>query len=578
MDYFFSTESIFALGLPPFVILLTAAVLVALTRGIQQKIILIASPIISALNFIALPETFSYHLQLFDLDLEIVYSDKLARLFGYLFHLAAFIAIIYALKVKDTIQHVASLAYAACAIGAVFAGDWITLFLFWEGLALTSVFLIWARRTERSYRSGVRYIIMQVLSGVLLLAGALILMANNIPAKVDALSLSGNINDAVTLGSWLIFIAFGIKAGFPLFHTWITDSYPEATYSGTVFLTCFTSKVGIYILARCFAGTELLIPIGLTMACFTIFLAIIENDLRRVLAYSMVNQIGFMLCGIGVGTELGINGTVATAFNHVIYKGLLMMSMGAVLYRVGHVNGSDLGGLYKSMPITTVCCLIGAASISVPLFSGFVSKSLIMLALLEANYTIGWLILLFAAASVFLFTGIKVPFFAFFAQDKGIKVKEAPKNMLIAMLISSSICLYIGMQPDKLYQLLPYQTSYHPYDLTHVLTQLQLLFFSALAFVYLYLKGHYPTEIRSINLDSDWLYRKAFPAIYRSICSSIISIRHACQKTILDLSKQQIVLLKKMSGPYGLLSRGWGANNMIFIVVLILAALLLFRF
>lgn len=574
MDY-----SLFAFELPPFVILLIGAIIAACTRGILQKIVLISAPIISLVNLLLLPENYSVTYQLFDLNLELAYSDKLARLFGYLFHLAAFIGVIYALHIKDTIQHVAALAYAGCAIGAVFAGDWISLFLFWEGLALTSVFLVWARRTERSYHSGMRYLIMQVLSGLLLFAGALILMSNNVPAKIGALSLTENISHCVTIGSWLIFLAFGIKAGFPLFHTWITDSYPEATASGTVFLSAFTTKVGIYILIRCFAGTDLLIPIGLTMACFPIFFAVIENDLRRVLSYSMINQIGFMICGIGVGTELAINGAVATAFNHVIYKGLLMMSMGAVLFRVGHVNGSNLGGLYRSMPITTICCIVGAASISAfPLFSGFVSKAIIMSEMLHSGHTIGWLMLLFAAAGVFHHAGIKVPFFAFFAHDSGLKVKEAPTNMLIAMSISTILCIAIGVQPQWLYQLLPYAMDYSPYDLTHVITQLQLLLFSALAFVFLNLKGLYPAELRSTNLDSDWFTRKALPSLYNTLSSSVVSAHHNCTQSTLNFAKNSVNTFKKVSGPYGSLARGWGANNMIFIVVLLLGALLLFRF
>ncbi len=566
-------------SMPPFLILLIGAILAICTRGISQKVIILAAPVISFVNFYLLPDNFSLTYVVYGLNLELVYSDKLSRLFGYLFHLAALIGVIYSLQLKDTVQHVAALAYAACAVGAVFAGDWISLFIFWEGLALTSVFLIWARRTERSYRSSMRYLVMQVLSGVLLFAGALLLMRGGMSAKVVSLSLTDNFNIYTSVGTWLIFIAFGIKAGFPLLHTWITDSYPEATASGSVFLTAFSTKVALYVLVRCFAGTELLIPIGLTMACFPIFFAVIENDLRRVLTYSMINQIGFMVCGIGVGTELAINGAVATAFNHVIYKGLLMMSMGAVLYRVGHVNGSNLGGLYRSMPITTVCCIVGAASISAfPLFSGFVSKAIIMGEMLHNGHTIGWLMLLFAAAGVFHHAGIKIPFFAFFGHDSGLKVKEAPINMLIAMSISSALCIGIGTNPQLLYQLLPYEMNYSPYDLTHVVTQLQLLFFSALAFVLLNLWKQYPPELRSTNLDSDWFIRRAFPFVYRQLIKLSSSIRIAITTMSSLIANKQVNVLKKSSGPYGILSRGWGANNMIFIVILLLGVLLFYDF
>ncbi|MEO1848271.1 MAG: Na(+)/H(+) antiporter subunit D, partial [Pseudomonadota bacterium] len=361
-----------------------------------------------------------------DLYLEPLRVDKLSMLFGILFHIGAFIGIVFSLHVDDRSQHVAALLYAGSAIGAVFAGDLLTLFLFWEILALTSAFLIFANRTDRAWGAGMRYLVIQVLSGVLLLAGALMLYRHSGSLAFNHIGLNG-------AGSFLIFIAFGIKCAFPLLHNWLTDAYPEATPTGTVFLSAFTTKVAVYALARGFAGTEALVYIGATMTCFPIFYAVIENDLRRVLAYSMINQIGFMVVGIGLGTALAMNGAIAHAFNDVIFKGLLMMSMGAVLHMTGRINGSDLGGLYKSMPVTAGLCIVGAASISAfPLFSGFVSKSMVMVAVLEEGHPGVWLALLFASAGVFHHAGIKIPFFAFFSHDSGIRTTEPPLNMLAA--------------------------------------------------------------------------------------------------------------------------------------------------
>ena len=404
-------------------------------------------------------------------------------------------------------QQSASTVYAGSALGAVFAGDLVTLFIFWELLAVSSVFLIWARRTPRAYASGMRYLIYQVLSGVILMAGAMFYFYESGGIAFTTMQLD-------SVATALIFLAFGIKCAFPLFHTWLTDAYPEATPTGTVFLSAFTTKVAVYALARGFPGTEILVYIGAIMTCFPIFYAVIENDLRRVLAYSMINQIGFMVCGIGIGTELALNGAVSHAFNDVIFKSLLMMTMGAVLYRTGKINGSDLGGLYKSMPKTTAFCIVGAASISAfPLFSGFVSKSMVMAAALEEGYWIVWVMLLFASAGVFHHAGIKIPFFAFFSHDSGIRVKEAPGNMLAAMSLAAALCIFIGAYPWLLYSMLPYSTDYTPFDSTHVLAQMQLLFFSALAFTWLKLKHIYPPELRSTNLDVDWTFRKMAPAV-----------------------------------------------------------------
>ena len=276
--------------------------------------------------------------------------------------------------------------------------------------------------------------------------------------------------------AWLIFLAFGIKCAFPFLHNWLQDAYPEASPTGTVFLSAFTTKLAVYGLARGFAGEDILIWIGALMTAFPIFYAVIENDLRRVLAYSLNNQLGFMVVGIGIGTELALNGTVAHAFAHILYKALLFMSMGAVLYRVGTVKGSELGGLYKSMPWTAAFCIVGAASISAfPLFSGFVSKSLIMSAAASDGLLFIWFVLLFASAGVFHHSGIKIPYFAFFAHDSGKRCKEAPLPMLLAMGTTAVLCVGIGVWPEPLYALLPHPVDYVPYTTAHVVTQLQLL-------------------------------------------------------------------------------------------------------
>ena len=507
-------------SLPPYLIFFIAALLLPLFRGYYRHALLIATPIISALLLLNIGQEQVWQLQIFDYVLEPYRIDPLSLLFGYLFHIAAFICIIYSLHLRDNMQQTAGLLYAGSALGAVFAGDLITLFVFWELLGIASTFLVWARNTEKALASGFRYLIIQVCSGMLLLAGIAMLIQQTGSTKFEYIGLN-------SFATWLIFLAFGIKCAFPLLHNWLTDAYAESTPVGTVFLSAFTTKTAIYCMARGYPGTEYLVYIGMVMTCFPIFYAVIENDLRRVLGYSMINQLGFMICGIGIGTSLSINGAVAHAFTDVIFKGLLFMSMGAVLHMTGRINGSELGGLYKTMPKTTILCVIGAASISAfPLFSGFVSKSMVMSAALEQGYHGVWLALLFASAGVFHHAGIKIPYFAFFAHDSGLRVGEPPNNMLLAMTIAAILCLLIGIQPQLLYALLPYDITYSAYDMTHVLAQLQLLFFSALAFVWLQKQGLYPPELRSINIDIEWVYRKLLPNSYRqttSYCSCVYS-------------------------------------------------------
>lgn len=559
--------------LPPFVLFFIGALILLFTRGMLRSAIMIAIPIVSALHLVMVPE--GIHLQFTFLEYQLTpyRVDKLSIMFGYVFHIAALIGIIYSLHLRDTMQQVSAMLYAGSALGAVFAGDLLTLFVFWELLAFTSVFLIWARRTQRSYDAGMRYLIIQVLSGVILLVGTLIYAYENNTLAFGYIGLD-------SVAGWFIFIAFGIKCAFPIAHNWLTDAYPEATVTGTVFLSAFTTKVAVYALARAYPGAEILVYIGAAMTCFPIFFAVIENDLRRVLAYSLINQVGFMVVGIGIGTALAINGAVSHAFNDVIFKGLLFMSMGAVLQMTGRINGSDLGGLYKTMPKTTILCIVGAASISAfPLFSGFVSKSMVMSAALEEGYDWIWLMLLFASAGVFHHAGIKIPYFAFFAHDSGLKANDPPNNMLLAMTISAALCIAIGIYPQALYSLLPYDTGYNPYDATHVLAQTQLLFFSALAFVWLNLKGLYPPELRSTNLDFDWIYRHAMPNALQQLFSVIWRV----DRSLRDALKLRLNLyLSYFSGKNDrlsiLLSRNYPSGSMVMWVAVVLATYLLLSF
>lgn len=558
--------------LPPFVPFYIGALLALLTRGHVRSLIMVAIPVLGAAHLWMTPEAVYWQLQFLSYELVPYRVDKLSLLFGYVFHLAAFISIIYALHVRDTVQQVAAMLYAGSALGAVFAGDLLTLFVFWEMLAVSSVFLIWARRTNRSYLSGLRYLIIQVLSGMILLVGTLMYLAETKSLAFDHIGLQG-------AHGWLIFLAFGIKCAFPALHNWLTDAYPEATPTGTVFLSAFTTKVAIYSLARGYAGTELLVYIGAVMTCFPIFFAVIANDLRRVLAYSMINQLGFMVCGIGIGTALAINGAVSHAFNDIIFKGLLLMSMGSVLHMTGRIKGTDLGGLYKTMPKTTILCLVGAASISAfPLFSGFVSKSMVMSAALHNDYHWIWLMLLFASAGVFHHAGIKIPFFAFFAHDSGIRTSDPPLNMLLAMAIAAVLCMTIGIYPQVLYQLLPFDTGYDPYDATHVLTQTQLLFFSALAFVFLNLRGLYPPELRSVNLDVEWFYRRLFPRLARTCFAVIWRVDSLVRSAFVERLGSLLSFLANHHSPGQLLSADRPTGSMVTWVMVLLTFFLLISF
>jgi multicomponent Na+:H+ antiporter subunit D len=556
-------------GLNPALILIFGALLVPLIPLSLRRPYVVALPLLSMLQLVLHPSGTFAELSLFDLTLETFRIDGLSFVFALIFHIAAVLGVIYALHDDDPIHPTAGLIYAGAAIGAALAGDLLTLFIYWELTAVSSVFLIWARRTESAYKAGMRYLIIQIGSGVILLAGLIMHLH-------ETGSIAFNDMNLASIGGKLIFLAFGIKCAFPFLHNWLQDSYPEATASGTVLLSAFTTKLAVYALARGYAGTDMLIWIGAIMTAFPIFYAVIENDLRRVLAYSLNNQLGFMVVAIGIGTPLALNGAAAHAFCHILYKALLFMSMGAVLMRTGTCKGSELGGLYKSMPFTTVCCIIGAASISAfPLFSGFVSKSMIVSAVAGEHLTLIWLMLIFASAGVFHHSGIKIPYFAFFAHDSGIRCDEAPISMRVAMGITAALCIGIGVFPGALYAILPHPVDYVPYTTAHVITQLQLLMYSALAFTVMMLWKIYPPELKSTNLDTDWLYRAGAVTLLKPIRTAAAGVTNSMQNLVAGSATIGLAAIHQLLGPQAKLSRALDSNLMVTLVTAVLAVCLL---
>ncbi len=488
--------------IPPSLILILGALLVPLMKGRIKNFYVIALPVLALLCICRLPEG---NLLQFEFlrgfgDVTFLRVDKLSKAFGYIFTINAIAAFIYAFHLKDNTQHISALIYIGSALGAVFAGDVITLYVYWEIMAVASTMLILARKSKRSYGAAFRYVMMHILGGLFLLAGI-----------VMSISQTGSISfEAFTernLGNALILLGFLVNAAAPPFSAWLSDAYPESTVTGAIILSAYTTKTAVYTLIRGFPGWEILIGVGCVMTIYGIIYALLENDMRRILAYSIINQVGFMVCAVGIGTNIALNGAVAHAFCHIIYKSLLWMSAGAVLYRVGKSKCTDLGGLYKSMPWSLAFGAIGALAISaVPLTSGFTSKTLIIQGAAEAHWQWAWLILETASAGVFLHAGIKFPYFVFFAKDQGLRPKEAPVAMLIGMGILAFFCLFFGVYYKPLHDILPFSVDYefHPFTLEHVTTQMQLLLFSALTF-FLFLKMLKRTD--TIVLDTDLFYR-----------------------------------------------------------------------
>ena len=495
--------------IPPAFIFLFGALLVPFFKGQARQVFALLVPLVGFANYFTLEKGAHGTFQLLDFQLILGNADAWSLVFLNIFTILSFVGILYILRDNKPLDLSAGLLYSGSAMGVVMAGDLCSMFFFWEMLTIGAVMCILARRTEASGKAAYRYLLVHVLGGVLLLAGIITHIAGGGSTAFDKIELAGP-------GAWLIFIGFGINCAWPVIGSWLTDTYPEASYGGLIFMATFTTKTAIFVLARVFPGEDLLLWIGLVMVTLPLLYAAIENDLRRVLAYCLVNQVGFMVIGIGLGKELSLNGTAAHAYCHILYKALLFMAIGSVLYRTGKTKATELGGLYKSMPITALFCCIGALSTSAPLFCGFVSKSMIMSTAAKQGEYLIWAALLFASAGVFLLAGLKVCYFAFFSKDSGTRCEEAPLNQLLAMGIIAGLSIFVGTFPDSsIYPMLPFpDATYEPYTVGHVTDQLALLLFSGLAFTLLLRAGLYPADLHATNLDFDCFYRKAGPTIY----------------------------------------------------------------
>lgn len=492
----------------PTLILLGGALLLPWIRGPLRTAYMLAVPLLALAavlgnsmlsgNF----ATFSY------LEWQLVFGrvDKLSTIFALIMALVTVLATLYGLHVEKNCEHIAAWTYAAGSLGVIYCGDYLSLFLFWEMMAFSSVFLIWFRRGPQSLQTGYRYLIIHTIGGVILLAGILL--------RYQAV---GDINFALMdikepqLYTWLIMLGFGLNAAVVPLHSWLPDAYGEASFNGAVFLCAITTKTAVYALTRACAGMEVLIVLGVVMALYGLVYALLENDIRRLLAWSIVSQVGYMVAGIGIGTELAINGAVAHAVVHILYKSLLFMGTGAVLYSTGKTKFSELGGLYAKMPATCGLTLIGCLSIAAaPCFAAYVSKSMIIGAGFEAHQDWAAWLLMFAAIGTILYNGLKLPYFLFFGENRCSsstwnKAGDPPLNMLIAMTFGAALCFLIGVAPGFLYSALPFATSYNPYTAYHLVETLQLLGFTALAF-YLCRRLLAPRDV--VYVDMDWLYRQ----------------------------------------------------------------------
>ncbi|HLS86850.1 MAG TPA: Na(+)/H(+) antiporter subunit D [Burkholderiales bacterium] len=550
----------------PSAALFAGAVLVALLRGAPRSAFAVLAPAVALYLAFQLESGAHWQGEFLGMSIAPFAVDALSRLFAIIFSLMAFAGALFGLNQERRLELPAAFVYAGSAIGVTLAGDLVTVFVFWEAMAIGSTLVLWSAGSELAYRASLRYLMVHLFGGMLLFAGVTGHVLDSGTTTFAAMELG-------TVWQGLILAAFLVNAAAWPLSAWLPDAYPEASWSGMVFLSAFTTKTAVYVLLRGFPGTELLVYVGLVMVFYGILYALLENDMRRILAYSIVNQVGFMITGIGIGTEIALNGAAAHAFTHILYKALLLMSAGSVLFVTGRRKCTDLGGLYRSMPLTAACGIIGALAISAfPLTSGFVSKSMIGQAAADGHLFIVWMLLAAASAGVFLHAGIKFPWFVFFQKDSGLRPPEPPWNMRAAMVLVSALCIGLGIFYEPLYGLLPYRVNYEPYTGFHVVSQLQLLLFSGLAF---FVMLGWLRRTLTISLDVDWTYRVLFPAILRRIGAVLERGLRAGSALSIAAARGLERWARYLHGPQGPLGRTWASGAMGLGVMLMLLGFLL---
>jgi multicomponent Na+:H+ antiporter subunit D len=523
----------------PAAIMLAGGLLMPLVPRAIRSPLFVFVPIAALASLYGLEPGASLSVRFLDYQLVVARVDRLSLAFGYVFSLIAFLGAVYSYHVKDTGQQAAALFYAGSALGVVFAGDWLTLYVFWEVMAISSVWLIWSARSPRSAGAGMRYLLIHLFGGIMLLAGILWHVNDTASLLFNRMDVSG--------AAALILCGFALNAAIPPLHAWLVDAYPEATVTGSVFLSAFTTKAAVYVLARGFPGWELLVAAGTIMALYGVVFAFLENDIRRILAYHIVSQVGYMVAGVGLGSETGINGSTAHAFAHILYKGQLFMATGAVLFATGRRKLTELGGLARDLPWVLALYMVAALSISsFPLLSGFVSKALVIHAA-ELQHR-DWVVLALHAASVgtFLSVGLKLPYFTWFGAGGSLRVNPLPPGMYLAMGLASAINLAIGVGPDFFYRLMPSSVDYRPYTTAHLFEALELLTFTGLAFWFL---RRQVAPKPALTLDVDWFYRRPASWLWRhgvlrldELFASVESITLAATRCLIRLSRDPFAL------------------------------------
>ena len=482
---------------PPFLpVLLAALVLPLLGRRTGHVLGIVATAVVVPYVWLS-PSGQHLGVKLFGFDAVLYNVDPFSTLMGLIFGFIGAVAVLYSwYSGASSLQTAFALSYVGTSLGAVFGGDWLTLIFFWELMAVTSTLLVWYDG-GRAVRAGFRYALLHGIGGTLLL-GAVVWHYVAVGSFLFSAAPGGM---AGAVAPVLAAVGIGVNVGFIGLHAWLPDTYPRPHIAASVFLCVFTTKTGVYGMYRAFPdGNVAIAYMGGLMAVFGATYALFQNDMRRLLSYHIQSQVGYMVAGVGIGTALAQSGAMAHVFNHILYKALLFMTAGVVIYRTGRESLKKLGGLGREMPVTAAAFTVAALSIAgFPLFNGFVSKGIVISAshyefpagpaAIGDFHTLELLLLLGGVGTFLSF--IKFGYYAFFHGEYGGSVADANRGQTVAMLSLAALCIFYGIFDGALFALLPYDVTdasvvshvYATYTVAHVVEGLALAAIGLVGFV-----------------------------------------------------------------------------------------------
>lgn len=397
--------------------------------------------------------------------------DSISKITGLVFAVGGLATVIYSINICSRNNLRLIFLFIGSALTVVFSGDLFTLYVFWELMTISSSFII-LMASDLTKKTGYYYFLMQVAGGLNLLWGIFL-----------QYSATGNLSlNTIEAGIPFIIIAIGIKLAFMGFHTWLPPTYSRVPFYVSVVLSIYTTKVGVYVMCRLLSGINILAYAGLFSALFGVVMALRQNQVRKLLSYSIIIQVGYMIMGISIGTATGISGAIFHLINHILYKTVLFMAVGVVIYTTGEDNFENLGIMGNKLPVTSIATLVAFMGIAgVPFFNGYMSKTIIKEALQEPILIWGLNLMSFGTSVIFL----KFIYYAFFKNNNINLDRKPASSMQLGLGFLTFIMILIGINPFLLENLTNIDIDIDYFDIKLMLSGIKPFLWSIPIFILL---------------------------------------------------------------------------------------------